>query len=1232
MYLSRLRSVVSSLLLLFLVAFTFSTARAVDVNGRIKGTVTDPSGAVVPGVQVIATNVATGVKFDTKTLADGNYLFPQLPVGTYSISVSAPGFKTFTATGIIINIDQEYVEAVKLEVGNRTETLEVAADAVQVNTTDMQLNNIVDSKQMVELPLINRTFTGLELIEPGVQAASDRFTGNYSASGAQSQQSEYLVNGADTNDISLNTLTYTPNLDTIEQFNLVEGPLNAEYDRNSGGIVSATLKGGTNHFHGDAFWFYRDTFLNTNNYLQKTFSPTGQRTDTIATYHQNIFGATIGGPIIRDKLFLFYGYQGTRQVVPESVGTINVYSQANLNGDFSVDLTPQSNHSNYVFSGQKIPGTFTALKALNPACVPDGVQTWGQTKDPKTGAILTAGCLTVLGGVIPTSAFNSVALNLVKKYVPLPNNPGVSPYNYVLHPVVTTKANQDLARMDYAITSKNQLTLIGVYNRSSAPETLPFTGASLPGFGDVSTSYTQQYTLDDVHQFSPSLVNEFALHWTRFNYQAVLPQVPTQPSSAGFQISPQNTAGAGLPTMAVANFFTLGFSTNGPQPRIDQVYQLGNNISKVVGQHALKFGYDGRRFNVSNPFNGRNNGSYTFSTSPGTSPYTTGDNSLDFLLGIPGTYSQGSGATIQAQAFLNYIYGQDSWKATNTFTLNYGLGYSIDTPLVQKQYQGLGILCLIGGQQSSVFPTAPKGLNYPGDKGCNSAGGPTLYLGELAPRVGFAWAPAGEGAWARLTGGPGKFSIRAGFGFYYDRTEEESSLQTLTTPPFGLSSSGVNDYSQGTTLTPAFVNPYQDINTGTVYANKFPYAFPTPGSTINWAKLEPVQKSGYAPNFRAPYSENLQLSVERQFPSQIVTRLSYVGSLAHRNQVTIEGNPETAAGHAACLASTTSTGCGAFSVGTQQSPTAPIATNANNQMKNFPQNTTWGSIDPNTGLTGFTSIGEVASSGSSSYHSFQASVQKATTHGLSFQLSYTYAHALDNGSSFENSGFGGSNGRGYNQYFPSLNYGNSSYDARHRLVFAPIYISPILHGSNWYSPKNLALSGWEVSGILTAATGFPYDFTVAGSNSLWCSSGTGNSFYSCPDIPLQVAPLQTANPRATVFPGTKTPVWYTNTGASFNEEPIGQFGNVSRNKYHGPGINNTNLILAKNFNLSSEGVRRLRLSMESDNVFNHTQFNNPSGALSQTYNPSTNTFSGTPGTIPSAASARQTQLALKFYF
>ncbi len=241
------------------------TAYAADVNGRIKGVVTDPQGAVIAGVRITATNAATGIKFDTVSASDGVYLFPDLPVGTYSISATAPAFKTFTANGIVLTIDQEYEEAIHLTVGSQTEVVQVNAAAVQVDTSQMQLSNVINSQQMEELPLIGRNFTGLELTLPGVQASSDRF-GTYSVSGAQTQQSSFLINGADTNDIALNTLVIAPNLDAIDQFNLIEGPLNAEYDRNSGGIVSATIKEGTNHIHGDVFEFYRDTFLNTANF------------------------------------------------------------------------------------------------------------------------------------------------------------------------------------------------------------------------------------------------------------------------------------------------------------------------------------------------------------------------------------------------------------------------------------------------------------------------------------------------------------------------------------------------------------------------------------------------------------------------------------------------------------------------------------------------------------------------------------------------------------------------------------------------------------------------------------------------------------------------------------------------------------------------------------------------------------------------------------------------------
>jgi len=1140
--------------------FAPNSALAADVNARIKGSVTDPAGAVIAHAAITATNQATGVKYVTSSESNGDYTFPQLPVGTYSITASAPGFKSFTATGIVLTIDQEYVEPVKLEVGSTSEVVEVKADAVQVNTTDQQLSNVVDSTTLEELPLISRTFTALELIEPGVQMSSDRFGNNYSVSGAQTQQSEYLINGADTNDISLNTLALAPNLDAIDQFNLIDGPLNAEYDRNSGGIVSATVKQGSNKFHGDAFEFYRDTFLNTLSYYQKP------ALTEPAAYHQNIFGGTVGGPVLRDKLFFFFAYSGTKERTP-STDSATVYTAAQRGGDFSGDV---DGSSGFQFSSNPIPTSISI-----PGC------TAGEAWNACLGTPSTPG----IGGIIPTSSYNPISANLLSKYIPTANS---GSNGYLTSGAEPETIYQEMGRIDYSFNPRNQIYFIGIYNKEQDTETIPFTGANIPGFGEADSEVIQQYTFDYVHQFGPTAVNDFALHWTRFNYDAVEPENKVSPASLGFAISPENAAAASVPTINIGSGeLVMGFSTNGPQPRIDQVYQADDTISKTIGHHSLKFGYDGRRFNVSNPFNANNSGSYGFNQNSGS-------------------YGQGTGAKIQAEAFLNYLFAQDSWKITPTFTLNYGLGYSIDTPLRNEQYGGEGIACLVPGEQSKIFANAPLSIVYPGDPGCNSSGQATTKYTELGPRFGFAWSPD----WGAISGGPGKFSIYGGFGIYYNRSEEETALQTLETPPFGLTSGGVADYDGGV---PSFGNPYQDINTGATYANKFPFTFPSKGATINYGLYEPMDISTFGTTFRAPYSENFQLSVERELPSKVVARLSYVGSLGRHNQITYEGNPETPAGHAACLAN----------------PECNSGIGANLQSYFFPQNTAYGEVDPNTGSTAFISVGTVGSSAASSYHALQAKVTKGISHGLQLTASYTYSHALDNGSSFENAGFGESGTRGYNQYNQALNYGDSAFDARHHLVIAPIYVTPNFRGKSSYNPLNLALSGWEISGIVTLATGFPYDISYAGStaNSLWCSNFA--YFYACPDVPNQVAALQRGNPRNRDFVNHGgDAAWFIDSSStpgastSFSPEVVGTFGNIHRDPFHGPGTNSTNMILAKNFGIGADNIRRLQIRIESDNVFNHASFTNPTSTYGSSY------FGYTGGTN----AARQTQLAAKFYF
>ncbi len=1151
-----------SVVILSTILAAFTCAYAANVNGRISGTVTDPQGAVLPGAQVSATNAATGVKYTTVAGQDGGYLFAQLPIGSYAVSATMHGFQTFTASGIVLNIDQEYVEPIRMKVGSAAETVVVTESSVQVDTTDSELSNVVDAQQLVDLPLIGRNFANLALTLPVVTGLpSGERVGGLSVSGSQNQQSAYMINGADTNDIALNTQVITPVLDAMAEFNMIDGPLNAEYDRNSGGIVSASMKSGTNQVHGDAFDYYRDTFLNTNGFFQKHVDGTPA---TVSPYHQHIVGGTVGAPILKDKLFIFGAFQATPARTPQGAGSVTVYTSDNLTGNFSQDVAG-TGPAGVPFSTNPIPSTITI-----PGCV--ATDTWSS-------------CLgTKLNGMVPTSTFNPVTLALVKKYVPAPNN-GTTGYQFNETTIQT--AYQYDGRVDFNPDTKDQLSFIGIYGFTQTANTIPFTGATVPGFGDGNVTHVQQYTFEYVRQFSSTAVNDLAAHWTRLNFKASFPQQIVQPSSVGFDITPQDKSGATVPQLAVSGFFTLGGTNNGPQPRIDSTYQVEDNFSKVFGHHTLKFGWDGRRFNVWNIFDASNSGAYAFNNTD--SAYGTGDPSLDLLLGIPATYSQGTGSIIQAQAFLNYIYAQDAWKVSDQLTVNYGLGYSLDTPMQNHQFAGIGVSCFILGETSTIFPGAPENLVFPGDKGCTNAGQATMHYDEIGPRLGFAWSPI-LGA---ISGGPGRLSVRGGYGIYYNRTEEESSLQTLGTPPFGFTSGGAADLGGS----PSLVNPYADINGGAAQSegNRFPYAEPKAGAAIDWVDtLEPVFNiSSFAPSFRAPYAQNYQLSVERELPSKVIARVSYVGSLGRRNQTAFEGNPETAAGHAACVANPT------------------CIADRNTQAYNFPANKLAGAY------TGILNEGLVGSESSSHYGALQASVTKGETHGLLFQLSYTWSHALDTGSSFEGTGFGNDGERGFNQYQPSLNFGDSSFDVRQRLVFAPVYTVPFRQGGSAFSPANLALAGWSISGITTVATGTPYDISYAGttSRSLYCDASL--AFYACPDVPLQTGAVTFSNPRTRIPTGLShsgDSTWFS--AGSFTAEPIGSFGNVHRNPFHGPGINNTDLTLAKNFSFGGEGTRSLRIGMASQNAFNHTQFNNPV----TTYG------SGTFGLITAAANARATQL------
>ena len=1083
----------------------------------VQGTVTDQGGAAVSGAMVTITNGSTGVSSTLKTNSRGFYNFPQLQIGgPYTVSVVANGFQSFQSTGLMLNLNDNRAVDAKLAVGGTSESVTVSANNGQVETADTQLKTVIDAKQIEQLPLLSGNAAGLQKLQAGSVEASDRF-GTYSANGSQSTSNSFILDGIDINDGPLQTEGINVTEDALDQETIVTSTLNPEFARNSGAVVNQVIKNGTNSFHGDAFEFYRDTFLNNGDY----FALPGKR----PPFHQNRYGGTLGGPLIKNKLFFFLAYQGLR----------------NRTGNTTNTLVP---------TAAQRSGMLGALKGASATAT-----------TPFAIGNCPAGSLwsTCFGGgqSVPTSAFNTVAVKLLNQFVPAPNTSigGKSYYNFST--ANTGAGDQGVVRLDYNFSQKDLLWASSVFQSNPRTATLPFSGATLPGFGEIDAQHFKLFSADYSHTFSSSLLNDFAINYYRFNYASVEPQQVVQPSSYGFNINPQS-ASAGLPYINVRGLFTLGFSQFGPQPRKDTNFRGSDTVTLVKGNHTLKFGASVEQFRVSNPFFGPNNGAYAFS---GGGKYSSGNPLADFLLGVPDSYAQASGSLIDVYAYENYFYAQDSWKATQDLVFNYGAALDIETPFKNRQYGGLGVACFsVSNATTQVFQgaDAPPGLLYPGDPGCNSYGGTTVKYGHVAPRFGFAWSPTAGPSLLLGEAGRHELSIRGGFGIYYNRDQEEGQLQNTSTPPFSLSSHGAAD--QGGTA--GFANPYADVTGAATIPNPFPFTPGGRGTALTWSNYTPLDINSFSNNYDVPYIYNFNLNVQRELPSNILLQVGYVGSLGRKLVIAYEGDPITAAGHAACIADTT--GCA-----------QDISTHLD-----YPTYAAQGAVNPQNGQPYYLSVGTQGTFGSSNYHSAQVTVTKQSTHGLQFTLAYTFSKAMDDGSGLEGSGF---NGRGYNQYpgGAALNYGPSDYDARHRLAASFVYEVPVFHTGNAFLRE--ALSGWQVSDITAVQSGFPINFTETGVySSKWCDQ---YSYYSCPDTPN----VSTFNVPKQSIRGTGT---FFNAGL-FSPEAVGTFGNVGRGLMHGPGFNYSNASVAKNFPLSSDGVRSLQIRMDASNVFNHANFAPP---------------------------------------
>jgi hypothetical protein len=1154
------RLFVSLLSLCACLLLSAGAAKAQNLYGSIRGTVTDSTGATVPGATVTATNMATNVPQQVTSKDDGSYSFLQLAIGDYSVKAEKNGFQAFTANRIHLDVDTVYTQNITLTLGTVSQEVTVQANQVQVETTTPQLGVVIESQQITDLPLIGRDWINLQQIQPGVVGAADRFgvsgPPDYSTNGGETQFNVFLIDGTDTNDMDLNTATFVPSLDAISEFRMVTSTLNPEYARSSGAIMNAVIKSGTNSFHGDAFDFYRDTFLDSRNYFATTVSP----------FHENQFGGTIGGPIIKNHTFAFFSYQGVRENVPQT--------------------------NNGVSNGVVVTNVFLSGQATGTAPFPDLATSTGTSPFPlvgDNGTTYPAGTpySTIFSaGTVPTADINAVSQKLLK-FVPAPNIATSAGGPLSAFSFDATRAysdNQYIYRIDQNFNSKDSLWGTWFNEKLAQTEPVSFQGGDLPGFGESDGQSSKFLTLAWNHIFNDHMTNELRGGYNRFNYAAVFPQTPTLPSSVGFDISPQDPAGAGLPSIIVPGLFNLGFSPFGPQPRKEQIYQGADNFQLIEGRHTLKFGFDMRRWEDFNPSLSFNSGQFVFNTF-GT--YSTGDTGVDFLLGVPAYFVQQSGGLENARTRQYYSYAQDQFKLRPNLTITYGVGWTIDTPVLNIAYDGHGQMAFRPGQQSVVFPNAPVGVVWQGDPGVQAAG--PMQWHNVGPRIGIAYSPN----WGWLTGGPGNTSIRAGFGIYYDKSEIEQAGQVgFGVPPFAISSVNGPLAIGGSGIDPSFANPYADVATGATVPN--PYPFSGYGSTVDFATapgLEPIYTpccSTQAPDSHDPRVSNYNLTVQRQVGASTIVTVGYVGSVGRDLSYGMPLNIVTG-------------------LGPGNTPIYPYS------------------------LPVYGPIDQILSGGNSNYNALQVSVNKHMSHGLGFLASYTYSHSIDDTSGFENSSFGeyggetggfGGSIRSANPYcFPKCDYASSVYDARQRLVIAYVYQIPGMHG-DWIVSR--LTRGWTITGITTFQTGFPLDIADLSEPSGGCDSAGD---FTCWDGPNQVAPVHYLNPRATGMwfdPSSFAQVSCAPSCPAVGVSPttVAAYGNAPRNPIRGPGINNWDFLLYKDTAITER--MKVQLRLEAYNVFNHTQFN-PNGVV-------TDVISGSFGAITSAQNPRLMQIAAKFIF
>ncbi|MFI5058353.1 MAG: carboxypeptidase regulatory-like domain-containing protein [Candidatus Acidiferrales bacterium] len=1242
-------------------------AGAQSTGGRIRGTVTDPSGGAVATATVTLINEATHATRVVQSGENGEYIFIEVPVGTYEIDAAIQGFKKYVRKGIALDLNQVIAVDIALQIGAASESIEVTGAPPVVDTSSTQLGALVNDRSSTQLPLNQRDVYQLLQLQPGVQSqlGNDLFYGSNKAgvvtvNGGRGRSNNYSVNGGDGNDLFVNLPAVQPSPDSIEEFRVITNNFDAEYGRNSGAVVNVVTKSGTNNLHGSFYEFFRNDVLNAHQFSFSQIPKT--------PFKQNQFGGTLGGPIKKDKTFFFGSYEGRRIVQGEVSEPVPVPTGAEVkNGDFSAGSP---------FSGTLTDNTVATILQNRTGCASAVSAAGGAAIAP-----LTAYSAIFPGNKIPTACFDPVAVSLLQ-YMP---GAGGSANTIFTVPKNRDRGDQAQVRVDHSFTNNQKTSIYYYFDDDNALD--PFarfqsTRNSLGNFPSVNATRNQQLNVSHTSTIGSTSVNEARFTYFRegqmqFNTPkrtnaiaascgsgAAAPFCFTGTSDTALVDSTGTALGTnpdfgihtglgskfeGVPFVSISGVGYFGNSPGGQLPQVGNTFQFSDNYSKVIGSHSLKFGGDARYQKFDQFLIFDINGQLTFSSSLSSpSGNDVGfDNAFpNYFLGLATGYLQGSPQHELVRSKSVYLFAQDSWKIKPNVTLNYGVRWELNTPLADA---GQKVQAFRPGQRSTIYPgiagndaagVTPLGIVFPGDKGVPN-GLTSTYYKAFAPRLGLNWSPGAHDGWlAKLTGGPGKTSVSMGYGIFYNPIEQLVLEQFSAEPPFGGSESISNLFLQ---------TPFVD-QTGGVHPNPFTGVLNPPrGTALDWSRFLGTTYFGdFQPHMRSQYSDQYNLTIKRELPGDILLQVGYVGSQGHRLLAIYEvneTNPKT------CLEINTIPGksCGQFGEDGFYSFTLPAG-----QALDLPYYNPGGpnATGPNVpclpvktptachivGAAGGTPItlsglrfysspfcNPLSPTGAgcpstppivgifaedtvahSNYNSLQALFEKRFSHGLQFQASYTWSKTMDNASSFEDA---------LNPFNFNATYGLSKYDARHRFVFNFVWELPVPKYSGF---KGKLLDGWEISGIETLQRGFPIRITSQADNELLDSTFN----FEAPGEPNLVAPFHTQDIRKNgglAF----NPALFDNNILSAGDPtgvPLGSIGNAPRSICCGPGTYNTDM----SFNKSTQLGERLRMEFRGDifNIWNHAQFTSVDGNVGDT------TF----GQVLHVRDPRLVQFALKFRF